>query len=457
MIGVTLSIALAAVIGAAIVLALDPHARGARLVALSFPFGLGGGALCLGALSALGVLWSRGALLGLFAFLVIAVGGIALARRRRSSPGPVFEAPRSPAAWIGGAVVGTMVAGHALLATLAPQGEWDFWSLWGLKAKVFYSYGGIDWSWLERPANAFAHPDYPVLLPLAYDYAAVIAGSWVDREIGLLFTALAASALMLAAAHLREASGSSFLAALGAVVLAGPVLSLPIGLADLPLLVFGGIALLELRGVVLDGREGRVPIAAAALVLAVLTKNEGVSLAVATTAAILVAGGTRRWKLLISVVPAGVAALLWIAVRRAYGLGTDLFEGEPLARLAAASPGRLLSALAENLPDHPFFWLALLVAIVAAGSHRLARERWLLLAVALQLGFFLGAYLITPRDLDWHVATSWSRLLGQLLLPLGFLGLLFAGEVVMAAMRARRGPFGDEGMIEAESAAPRAT
>ncbi|MCA1734324.1 MAG: hypothetical protein LC732_12075, partial [Acidobacteria bacterium] len=385
--------------------------------------------MLLGALSALGVVWSRGVVLGLVALLVIAAGAVALARRRRSRPGPILEAPRSPAAWIGAAIVGVMVAGHGVLATLAPLGEWDFWSLWGLKAKVFYAHGGIDWDWLARPANAFSHPDYPVLLPLAYDYAAVIADSWVDRELGLLFTALAASSLLLLAAHLRETSGSSLLAATGAVVLAGPVLSLPIGLADLPLLVFGGIALLELRSAVIEGREGRIAIAAAALVLAVLTKNEGVSLAVATTVAILVAGGTRRWKLLVGVVPAGAAALLWVAVRRTRGLGTDLFEGEPLARLAAASPGRLLRALAENPPDHPFFWLALLIAILAAGSHRLARERWLLLAVALQLGFFIGAYLITPRDLDWHVATSWSRLLGQLLLPLGFLGVLFAGEV----------------------------
>jgi len=173
----------------------------------------------------------------------------------------------------------------------------------------------------------------------------------------------------------------------------------------------------------------------------VLTKNEGVSLAVAVTLAIILAGGTRRWKLLVAAVPAAVAALLWVAVRRARGLGTDLFEGEPLARLAAASPGRLLSTLAGNLPDHPFFWLALLIAILAAGSRRLSRERWLLLAVVLQLAFFIGAYLITPRDLEWHVATSWPRLLGQLLLPLGFLAVLFAGEVAGAATR--RPPFDD--------------
>ena len=258
MIGVALSVILAAVAGVAIVLALDPHARGTRLLALSIPFGLGGCSLCLGALSALGVPWSRGAVLGLIALLVIAAGAIALARRQRSRSGRVLEAPRSPAAWIGAAIVGVMVAGHGVLATLAPLGEWDFWSLWGLKAKVLYAYGGIDWDWLARPANGFSHPDYPILLPLAYDYAAVIAGSWVDRELGLLFTALSASALLLAAAHLREESGSSLIAAIGAIVLAGPLLSLPIGLADLPLLVFGGIALLELRSVVIEGREGGI-------------------------------------------------------------------------------------------------------------------------------------------------------------------------------------------------------
>ena len=35
-------------------------------------------------------------------------------------------------------------------------------------------------------------------------------------------------------------------------------------------------------------------------------------------------------------------------------------------------------------------------------------ERFAATAIALQLCFYVGAYLTTPFDVDWHVATSWA-------------------------------------------------
>jgi hypothetical protein len=436
MIAAIASMAIAAVVGFAIVMALDPGARGSRLAALCFPIGLSACALALGGLSALGLAWTRALVFAAVGILFLVAAAAAMVRRRGA--GAIVapdQTPRSVVAWIGGVLVAGMLAGHALFVTLAPPGEWDFWAIWGLKAKVFHAAEGIDWEWLERPANEFAHPDYPVLLPLAYDYLAVTAGRFPEKEIGLLFTALAGSILLLAASHLREASGSPTLAMVGAVALTGPVLTLDTGLADLPLLVFGTIALLELRSALIDRREQRVAVAAAALVLAVLTKNEGISLAVAAGLAILVAGGPGRWTMLRAVAPAGMVAFAWIALRRAHGLGTDLFAGDAVARLASASPGEVLGTLARHPPDYPLFWLATAIAIIAGGSRRLVRERWILLALALQLAFFLGAYLVTPRDLEWHVATSWPRLLSQLVVPMGFVAVMFAGESLGSVMR----------------------
>lgn len=436
---VVVSMAIAAVVGFVIVLALDPGARGSRLVALSFPIGLAACALALGGLSALGLSWTRPLVFAAVGALFLVAAATAMVRRRGVGAAVTRDqTPRSIVAWVGGVVVAGMIAGHALFVTLAPPGERDFWAIWGLKAKVFHAAEGIDWEWLERPANEFAHPDYPVLLPLSYDYLAVTLGRFPEREIGLLFTALAGSILLFVASHLREASGSPMLATAGAVALAGPVLSLDTGFADLPLLVFGGIALLELRSALIDRREQRAAIAAAAFVLAVLTKNEGISLAVAAGMAILIVAGSGRWKMLRAVAPAGIVAFAWIALRRAHGLGTDLFAGDVFARLASASPADVLGTLARHPPDYPVFWLATATAIVAGGSRRLARERWILLALALQLGFFLGAYLVTPRDLEWHVGTSWPRLLSQLVVPMVFVAVMFAGESLGSAIGLHR-------------------
>ncbi len=433
MIAFTLAIAWA--LGAAIARSLDPQARGARLAALAFPLGIGACALALGALSALGVPWSRGSALTSAALLLVIAAAAATARMKRagrSAPGLEPRPPRSALAWIGGALVAVLVAGHALFATLAPPGEWDFWAIWGLKGNAFHAAARIDWAWLERPANQFAHPDYPILLPLAYDFAAAIEGTWPERQLGLLFTAFAASILLVTASHLREATRASLVAAAGALALAGPVLALPVGLADLPLLVYGGIALLELRSAAIDGRRERFAIAAAALALAALTKNEGIALVVAAAAGLVAA---RQWRRLGAVAPAAVAAASWIAIRSAHGLSTDLFGGGALARLgsAIAAPAALLRALGETPPEYPLFWIAVALAVAAGGARRIARERLLLVAVAAQIAFFFGAYLVTPRDVAWHVATSWPRLLAQLVVPIAFVAILFAAEALTKA------------------------
>jgi hypothetical protein len=427
-----LAVAIAWMGGVAVVLALDPRARGSRLLGLAFPFGFGACALALGALSALDVAWSPRAVFNAIALLFAAATAAAALRIRRAAPAEQRPEPARGSAVLAAAgwgLVAAMVAGHALFATLAPPGEWDFWSIWGLKGKLFHEAGGIDWTWLERPANAFAHPDYPPLLPLGYAFAAALAGAWPERELGLLFTAFAASALVLLERYVRDASGSRLLSAAAMLAAAGPVLSVPVGLADLPLLVYGGIAMLELRSAAVNGREARLGVAAAALALAALTKNEGIALVAAVAIAVAVA---RRWRLLLALAPAGLAAAAWVAIRSAHGLGTDLFAGEAAARFgsALAAPGELLAALRNNPPDYPFFWIAAVLSIVLAGKARLARERVVLIALGVQLAFFLAAYLVTPRDVAWHVATSWPRLAAQLVLPVVFLAGLFAGEIL---------------------------
>ena len=45
-------------------------------------------------------------------------------------------------------------------------------------------------------------------------------------------------------------------------------------------------------------------------------------------------------------------------------------------------------------------------------------------AIALQLLFFVAAYVITPHDVEWHVRWSWERIVDQLAAPATFLALV---------------------------------
>ena len=49
---------------------------------------------------------------------------------------------------------------------------------------------------------------------------------------------------------------------------------------------------------------------------------------------------------------------------------------------------------------------------------------FVMIVTALQLMFFLASYLATPRDVHWHIRTSWPRLTEQLALPLAFVMVL---------------------------------
>src|SRR5207253_7119 len=104
------------------------------------------------------------------------------------------------------------LAAYAVYATLAPLWEWDFWAIWGLKARVFLEHGGIDWRFLESRWNAFTHPDYPLLVPLNFDFVALIGGGWSDRWLGILFVAYAVALLLIARALAARETSACFAA-----------------------------------------------------------------------------------------------------------------------------------------------------------------------------------------------------------------------------------------------------
>src|SRR5436853_4560545 len=130
----------------------------------------------------------------LIAIACISVLSGAAAPRRRTAAGappPHFERI-SPIALI----TLVLLIGYARYATAAPAWEVDFIADWGLKARVFFEHGGLDWSFLQNPSFRWSHQDYPPLVPFVYDFASMLGGGWDDR-IPSLFFAFAAGATLL--------------------------------------------------------------------------------------------------------------------------------------------------------------------------------------------------------------------------------------------------------------------
>jgi len=432
------------VLGIPIALAVDRRARGPLLVGASFLYGSGTMFIVLLALSVAHIRWS---LLTVTATtLAIFCAAAVIARRQPTTDNRQLP----PRAHILDPLTLLTLTGYTLYATLAPLWEWDFWAIWGLKAKAFLEIGGIDWRFLESRWNTFAHPDYPLLLPLNFDFVALVNGGWSDRWLGLLFVALG-MALLLIARDLASREMTPFFASLLTLALAALAVSRYLGLAEGALIAFGGAGVLFVRAALLDDDVTAWRHGALMLGFAANCKNEGLALLVAVTIGVAAVWWSRGLAVsrkddqaarprnrvtarLLRLWPAYALTIPWLLLRAMHTLPTDIAGGSATSRLLARLPyaHELLAYLAARLYE-PWFWVAILAGILIAPAASRRREGFVLFVTAIQVAFYVLAYLATPHDIRWHVLTSWSRLTGQITVPITF------SVILMLANSLRRG------------------
>lgn len=414
------------VLGLPITLAVDRRARGPLLLGASFLYGSGVIFLILLALSVAKLRWTLTDVT-LAALAVFCAASILARQPATGKPQPAARAH------VFDVITLFALTGYALYATLASLWEWDFWAIWGLKARVFFEAGGIDWRFLGSRWNTFAHTDYPVLVPLNFDFVALLNGSWSDRWLGLLCVAWGVAAVLIVRG-LAARETSPFFASLLALALASRAVSTFVGLGEGALIAFGGAAVLFVRAALRDDDDAAAwRHGALMLGFAANCKNEGLALLVAVTVAVAAVswfrGGEtsplRRLATATKLWPAYALATPWLLLRLVHVLPTDIAGGSAFSRLMARLPKvhEILGLLITRLHD-PWFWVAILAAILIVPVAARRGERFVFLVTVIQLLFYVVAYLATPNDLVWHVMTSWGRLTAQVALPVAFVVFL---------------------------------
>ena len=397
-----LFVLIALVAGFPLALFVDRNAAGARLAGESLLLGI-----ALSSAILMFVPWTRAAYIAILA--VIAALLFAIALRTNRDPEELRTQDSGLRTLFNVATVALLI-GYALFATAGPVWEFDFLSDWGLKAREFFNAGHIDWTFLESAWYRSTHPDYPPLLPLAFDAVSVLRGFWSDEALGLLNVAFAAGLLLaiyrFAIEDLRSTLPASFITFAMVPLAATPW----IGLAEAPFVAYATAGLLLMRK---NATAGAVMLGCAAF-----TKNEGASLIVAAAIALIVVHRARDlWRLW----PAVAIPLPWWIMKSLHHLQTDITSGDVLTRVMQhATDPEVLRALTSYSLGKPLFWIGL-VAGVALTFRRL--DRFVLTALALQLTFYVGAYLATPHDVAWHVQWSWERLIAHLTPSLAFVVL----------------------------------
>lgn len=388
----------------------EPSRSGRAGLALLLGFGTIG--LVLFALSVAGISWSRVTLLTA-TLLQAGISFAAVLRRRPAGAAPLALPSTGSAILLGFAAV--LVAGYVTFTLSGPPAEADFLEKWGLKGRTFYEAGGVDWDFLRNETTWANHPDYPPLLSLLFSGSAFLGGAWDDRQLGILYPVFGLALLLIVEASLRRRFGRDWLVGAAVVVLTPLALTPWIGMAEGPLLVYGSAGMLY---VALGARESsREPVFTGAVLLglAALTKNEGTVMIVAAALSLLITPRSRSMALRLW--PALVLAAVWIVPREVFGLEGDLTAADPVGRAISrlSDPLGFLRLLAAHSSWRPLFWIGLAVGGVV-GAKRLLRNEFTVTAfVAIQLLAYVGAYLVTPYELAWHVRLSWERVLSHVL------------------------------------------
>ncbi len=371
--------------------------------------------------------------------ILVAAAGLYLVRRRSAvsaaanASGPHARPNRRLIFALASAVtIGAL--GLSVFAVLqqigVPQGDWDAWAIWNLKAR-FFARGGPLWSRAFAASIAWSHPDYPLLLPATVARLWVYAGqetALIPALVAVLFAALTAVALAAFLAA-RQGVAIGLLAVLALFATPDFVEHAGLQIADLPLgcwllLALGTLSLAERDGAV-DG--GSYLLAGLCAGAGAWTKNEGSLLLLAVLASLVAFAPRARLLARCAAFFAGAALpLLVLAVMKlSLAAQSDLLAGQSLSAIATRliDPARHAAIIASFAH---MFWLMtggtvlvtllLLAPLMGLNQDREARRRARAgaLVLAITLCGYYSVYLATPHDLVFHLASSNRRLFMQL-------------------------------------------
>ena len=318
-----------------------------------------------------------------------------------------------------------VVAIYFLLAYAqsAPHGDYDAQAIWNLRARFIYRSGDAWKNAFSPLINRNFHMDYPLLIPLS------VVGGWntlggevvrIPTILSALFYFGIAGVVFSVIAYLRTISQAT-LAVMILLATPGLLLFTTFQTADIPLTYFflASAGLFVLAGK--ENHRGLLFLSGMMAGFAAWTKNEGIPFVVLMILCATVVFGLRQaGRSLLS----GMAfPLLTIALfKLVISANNDLFTNNTLSEIISKvfDPTRYTQILTHlvtelfQLGNWPISIIAVLfvyAGIMGVKSPGNLAEKFVWIIPLSQFVVYLLIYLITPRDLEWHLNYSMSRLL----------------------------------------------
>lgn len=312
-----------------------------------------------------------------------------------------------------------------------PHGAWDSWAIWNRAARFIYR-GGENWQRVfSEEFNWLFHADYPLLVPLTNTWV------WDILNFETLRAPMIQSGIYLFGSGLLLFSALLVFRSIGTASLATIVLmALPafvgIGssqIADTPLTMFMAATAI-LFGLYSKYQQPQMmAVAGMTTAFAAWTKNEGMIFLISSLIGLLVISYNDRqaWKL-ISWYAGGIILPLLIVLFVRFSLAppgdllgsnwveilhrtTDFSRYTLTVKTFAAAFfnfGGWGYGLGYSVPSFLLYYLAWMRKASAIWSRGLLA---VLVMLMIQLLAYFASYIITPHDLEWHLAFSLDRIL----------------------------------------------
>jgi len=338
--------------------------------------------------------------------------------RRRQTPTTAAAPPALFVPSLLGAVVLALLVATGAMATaweLNPQGNWDAWSIWNLRARFLAAGDLLQRAW--SPALSATHPEYPLLVSgfvaRCWTFAGQTTAAAPIATSYLFFLSLLATTTGGLAVH----RGRSFGLLAGLILLGTPALLHEViaQYADIPLACY-------MTGATMLALLDRPRLAGLLAGLAAWTKDEGLLFLLIFLTVMAISRRDQVLTACVGAIPGGVLAVVF-KIMFAPTASVLLHPGSSPILQRLTDAGRfwqVLTAFAREFGALGSGWyhpiLPVIALAVGLGFER-ERRKDLLFATAIPFATLAGyfcVFLVTPLDLKWQLDTSLYRLVIQI-------------------------------------------
>lgn len=326
-----------------------------------------------------------------------------------------YNVEQRPIGWLSFAIVAGCFAALAIKADQIGErhGAWDAWATWNLHA--IYLTDPEHWKNMFLNVK-FDHADYPLALPATIAFFSRMAGQFYE-SIAFAFHFLITLCIPLLI-FLEIRPKSIIIAAITFILFAFNEFYIMQGtyqLADTLLAFFFLCALVAINHHKEDKRM--LVLAAAFLGCSMWTKNEGIILVIIFTL-FHIPELFGRYRVKYTLMGIAVPFIVWLLFKLVYAPPSDMVHGQSGSTMQfLLDTGRYRLIYDHFSNNLQYFkevkWAVAIYVIICILKRQWPSKQMFMVAACLLA--YMSVYLISHYNLDWHLSTSQSRLMHQLM------------------------------------------